>query len=82
VLCVPGAFRVDYLRKDLAIQAGERVMTSGLGGIFPPGLPVGRVVRVALDETGLYQHGEVEPVADLGRLRSVLVVTGKQGADQ
>lgn len=82
VLCVPSLFRVDYLRKDLAIQAGERVMTSGLGGIFPPGLMVGRVVRMTLDETGLYQHGDVEPVADLGRLRSVLVVTGKQGADQ
>jgi rod shape-determining protein MreC len=82
VLCVPGLFRVDYLRKDMAIQAGERVMTSGLGGIFPSGLPVGRVVRMSLDETGLYQHGDVEPVADLGRLRSVLVVTGKQGVGQ
>lgn len=77
VLCVPGTIRVDYLRKDLEIKPGELVVTSGLGGIFPPGLVVGRVVRMTPDETGLYQHGEIEPAADLGRLQQVLVVTGK-----
>lgn len=77
VLCVPGAFRVDYLRKDLEIKQGELVVTSGLGGIFPPGLVVGRVARMTPDETGLYQHGDVEPAVDLGRLQRVLVLTGK-----
>lgn len=77
VLCVPGSCRVDYLRKDLEIKDGEMAVTSGLGGIFPPGLVVGRVVRMSPDETGLYQQGQVEPTADLGRLQRVLVVTGK-----
>ena len=77
VLCLPGACRVDYLRKDLEIKDGELAVTSGLGGIFPPGLVVGRVARMAPDETGLYQQGEIEPTADLGRLQRVLVVTGK-----
>lgn len=77
VLCLPGVCRVDYLRKDLEIKDGELAVTSGLGGIFPPGLVVGRVVRLAPDETGLFQQGDVEPTADLGRLQRVLVVTGK-----
>jgi rod shape-determining protein MreC len=77
VLCVPSPFQTDYVRKDLAIKPGERVVTSGLGGVFPPGLMVGRVIRMTPDETGLYQHAEVEPSADLARLRQVLVVTGQ-----
>ena len=77
VLCGPTPFRVDYIRKDLEIKPGEMVMTSGLGGVFPAGLMVGRVVRMTPDETGLYQHAEVAPSADLARLQQVLVVTGQ-----
>ena len=77
VLCVPTPFQVDYVRKDLDIKAGELVVTSGLGGIFPPGLLVGRVAGMTPDETGLYQHAEVVPSADLARLRQVLVITGQ-----
>jgi len=77
LLSAPGTCRVDYLRKDLEIRNGEIAVTSGLGGIFPPGLVVGRVVRMTPDETGLYQQGEIEPTADLGRLQRVLVVTAK-----
>lgn len=77
VLCVPSPFQTDYIRKDLVLRKGELVVTSGLGGVFPPGLMVGRVIGVNLDETGLYQHADVEPSADLARLRHVLVVTGQ-----
>ncbi len=77
VLCVPTPFRVDYIRRDLEIKPGETVMTSGLGGVFPAGLMVGRVVRMTPDETGLYQHAEVVPSADLARLQQVLVITGQ-----
>ena len=76
VLCMPTPSRVDYVRKDLEIKAGEWVVTSGFGGVFPAGLVVGRVVRMSLDETGLYQVAEVVPAADLARLQQVVVVTG------
>lgn len=76
VLCMPSPFRVDYVRKDLEIKEGELVVTSGFGGVFPAGLIVGRVVRMNLDETGLYQIADVAPAADLARLQQVLVVTG------
>ncbi len=77
VLCPPAPGQVDFVRKELAIKAGEAVTTSGLGGVFPGGLTVGRVTRTYLDESGLYQHAEVAPAADLARLRYVLVVTGR-----
>ncbi len=76
VLCMPTPARVDYVRKDLDIKAGEMVVTSGFGGVFPAGLAVGRVVSISMDETGLYQVAEVAPAADMARLQQVLVVTG------
>jgi rod shape-determining protein MreC len=79
VLCLPAPFQVEYIRKDIALKPGERVVTSGLGGVFPPGLTVGRVLAVTPDETGLYQQAEVVPAADLARLRHVLVITDFQG---
>lgn len=77
VLCPPAPAEVEFVRKDLTINAGETVMTSGLGGIFPAGLVVGRVKRTFMDASGLYQHAEVVPTADMARLRYVLVVTGQ-----
>lgn len=77
VLCPQASREVDFVRKDLAIKPGELVTTSGLGGGFPAGLVVGRVKRTYPDESGLYQHAEIVPAADLARLRYVLVVTGR-----
>lgn len=77
VVCQPLPFKASYVRKDLEIKPGETVVTSGLGGIFPGGLAVGRVVQARPDETGLYQCVEVAPAADLARLQHVLVVTGQ-----
>jgi rod shape-determining protein MreC len=76
ILFNPRPFQVEYLSKELAIQPGEKVVTSGLGGVFPANIPVGVVRRVWPDETGLYQHAEVLPAADLSRLQEVLVVVG------
>jgi len=45
-----------------------------LGGVFPKGLMVGRVVDVVKKKQGLFQHITVAPSADLSRLEEVLVV--------
>ncbi|MSP15442.1 MAG: rod shape-determining protein MreC [Myxococcales bacterium] len=66
--------RVEYVRRSEEVQEGDVVETSGLGGAFPPGLTVGRVIRVVKGEFGLYQEVDVEPAVELSRLRSVLVV--------
>lgn len=54
--------RLTYLSSEQRPKVGDRVLTSGHGGIFPPDLPIGRVV--ALTETDIL----VEPVGLLGRL--------------
>jgi rod shape-determining protein MreC len=41
--------RVDYLTANTSMSVGDRVLTSGRGGVFPPGLPIGAVTSVGVD---------------------------------
>lgn len=60
--------RLLYLPADAVIAVGERVVTSGHGGLFPPGIPVGVVASVG--ERGV----KVQPIADLSRLEHLRLV--------
>ena len=66
--------RIDYLERTEPVEPGDLVSTSGLGGVFPRDVPVGRIVRVSRPEYGLYQEVEVEPAVDFRNLTRVLVV--------
>lgn len=72
-------FRVEYIAKAHHILKGDKVVTSGLGGIFPEGLLIGRVTRAGLDESGLYRRAIVEPAADIGSLQYVFIVIEAAG---
>lgn len=65
-----------YLEKDLGIEKGSRILTSGLGGLFPAGLPVGEVVDARPDATGLFQRARVAPYVDFASLDRVFVLVG------
>lgn len=56
------------------VKVGERVLTSHLSRRYPRGIPVGRVVRIGKDPSGLTQAIEIEPAARLSRLRHVFVI--------
>lgn len=66
--------RIEYLLRKDEVSEGDAVVTSGLGGAFPRGIPVGRVVRVNRRDFGLYQEAEVEPAVHFAKLDEVLVV--------
>ncbi|MGI8383192.1 rod shape-determining protein MreC [Robertmurraya sp. P23] len=66
--------RIPY---DAKIEKDQIVTTSGLGGVFPKDLPVGKVVEVVPDEFGLNQTAYIEPGADFYDIRHVMVVTVK-----
>lgn len=66
--------RIEYLIQKDAVQLGDVVLTSGLAGLFPRDIPVGKVVRLRKTDASLYQEVEVEPAVDFGRLHEVLVV--------
>lgn len=60
------------------VRVGERIVTSNLSLRFPRGIPVGRVVRVQRDPSGLMQEVEVAPHASLSRLRQAFVAPGPE----
>ncbi len=64
---------LKYVKRADDVQVGDRVVTSGLDGIFPKGVSVGRVTRVSRKDRGLFLYAEVVPSADASRLEEVLV---------
>lgn len=62
---------VLYLATTSDAAPGDEVVTSGLGGVFPKGLRVGRITAVAADPSRLYRIATVEPSAPLGQLEDV-----------
>ncbi|MGD9906448.1 MAG: rod shape-determining protein MreC [Vicinamibacterales bacterium] len=68
-----GSLRMDFVAATGDIQAGDRVVTSGIDGLFPKGFVIGTVTKVEHGD-GLYHLVEVEPAVDVSRLEEVLVV--------
>jgi rod shape-determining protein MreC len=56
------------------IEAGDHLITSGLGGVFPKGLSMGDVIKVERKEYGLFQEIEIRPSVDFSRLEEVMVI--------
>lgn len=56
------------------VKAGDRISTSGLGGRFPAGFPVGTITRVGPDPSGMFAQASAEPAADLARSGEVLLL--------
>jgi rod shape-determining protein MreC len=77
-----GSLRLKFMARDGAgIQIGDLVVTSGLGGLFPRGIPIGRVR--ALDDRGsaLFHYATLTTVVDFSRIDEVLLVTGQTTVD-
>lgn len=66
---------LKYVKKSDEVQVGDKIITSGLGGIFPKGLLVGMVTNVERKRPGIFQYVEVVPAADLSRLEEVLILS-------
>jgi rod shape-determining protein MreC len=66
--------KVRYLPLLADVAVGDEVVTSGMGGVFPKGIPVGRVVAVERKSGALFQEAVLQPKVDLGRLEEVLIL--------
>ena len=69
-----GLLKLKRIPFDAKVKKGQKVVTSGMGGIFPAGLPIGEVVDVEPDEFGLNQTAYVKPGANLYDIKNVIVV--------
>ena len=74
MMCAMPEVTAAYVPRDRKIVRGDEVVTSGLGGVYPRGLPIGRVTDARVDASRLYQRVDIVPSADMSRLRYVFVV--------
>jgi len=65
---------VKYISRSEPVVLGDVVMTSGLGNVYPKGLMVGKVTRIAREIYGITQSIEVSPSVDFNRLEEVIVL--------
>ena len=65
---------LKYVQRNEDVQVGDQVITSGMGGVFPKGLLLGKVREVVRGNSGLFQSVEVEPAVNFSRLEEVMVV--------
>jgi rod shape-determining protein MreC len=66
---------LHYVSSQEDVKVGDRVVTSGLGGIFPVGIRIGTVARVALDPNGLMKEILVDPAVNFRSVEEILVYT-------
>lgn len=73
-LAAEGKCVMNYLTKDTNVEIGDYAVTSGIGGIYPQGLYVGKVVRLEDDASGLSQAAIIEPGVDFRDLSEVMII--------
>ena len=69
-----GLLNLPYLTNSADVQEGDLLVTTGLGGVFPPGYPVGRVTVVQRRPGQSFARVLAQPSAGLDRGREVLLV--------
>jgi rod shape-determining protein MreC len=77
-----GTVRFKFMARDGAgIQIGDLVVTSGLGGLFPRGLPIGQVRAIDDRGSALFHYATLAPTVDFARVDEVLLLTGDATRD-
>lgn len=67
------------LRRDDNVNLGDLVLTSGLGGVYPKDIPVGKVEQIQLDGSGLLKTAYISPLVNFDSLEEVYIVQKSGG---
>ena len=65
---------LEYIDLQLDVEEGDRVITSGMGGVFPRGILVGTIFKVEKKNYGLFHDLYVEPVVNFSTLENVYII--------
>jgi rod shape-determining protein MreC len=77
-----GAIRFKFMARDGSqVAPGDLVVTSGLGTLFPKGVPIGTVAAIEDKGSALFHFAIVAPAVDFARIEEVLLLTGQTGQD-
>jgi rod shape-determining protein MreC len=65
---------LEFTTREEDVKVGDVVMTSGIGGVFVKGVPIGEVTMVKRGEYGIFQTVTIRPTANIAHLEEILVV--------
>jgi rod shape-determining protein MreC len=65
---------LKYVERSEKIKVGDLVVSSGMAGVFPKGLPLGTITAIDRETSVLFQRIKVIPAVDVSKLEEVLVV--------
>lgn len=64
---------LHYVLKNADIEEGDYIVTAGIGGVFPAGIPLGQVSKIHKKRRGMFQEIEVQPHVDFQKLEFVFI---------
>lgn len=70
-----GLLKLAYLDAGVVLNSGDAVETSGVGGVFPKGVLLGRVRELRTESHGISQYAVLEPAVDVDNVSTVFVIT-------
>ena len=72
-----GLCKMSYISKGATVIVGDFVETSGLGGIYPEGLLIGKIKSLGTDSQGLYNEAVIKTAVDFERIKEVMIIRKK-----
>lgn len=72
---IDGSLNLRFLPRRQDVKAGDVLVTSGLGGVFPSGFQIGKISRVKKNPNEVLDEVDVDPAVDFDSLEEVLIVT-------
>jgi rod shape-determining protein MreC len=69
-----GLCSLEFAAREEDVKVGDQVISSGIGGVFMKGMPIGEVTMVKRSEYGIFQTVTIRPAVNIAHLEEVLVV--------
>lgn len=76
------SLRLNYIVPDADIKVGDAIVTSGVGGIFPPGLLIGHIESIDSDQEGYFLTAQVMSAINYNQLREVVILAGDENGEE
>jgi rod shape-determining protein MreC len=78
---ITGEISLEMIPQDAEVQIGDVLLTSGLGGNYPPNIFVGQVLSMQSQQNRLFLSGSVQSIVDFSSLSAVLIITNFEAVD-
>ncbi|KJS33571.1 MAG: hypothetical protein VR64_02140 [Desulfatitalea sp. BRH_c12] len=72
---------LNYVLRNIDLDKGDTLISSGMDGVFPKGVPIGKIEEITRKEVSIFQEVTVTPFVDFERLEEVLIVPLQESVD-